>query len=310
MTHITRRRFLASTAALGAGAAIGTRAGAHGTVQLPDWGQTDGATDLQAGPLGLNPASDPGQVPVAIRIPDAEVDAEVEKQQIVDGQMLDPTGPWVVAWYESSARAGEIGNLLGSGHVDYWEVGPSVFYNVSDLTEGAPIDVVGRGGTTYTYEVEYVRQLELATVTIEELNSPEVVGRTDYAAITLITCGGTFDYDRGEYLFRDIIRGRLVSAQRPDQEPAGAPAESGDGSGGEGEGGALAEGAQATVTTDGVNLRSEPTTSSEVVQVVAAGTVVTITGGPQEADGYTWLPVQLEDGTEGWLVQDFLTPNS
>jgi sortase (surface protein transpeptidase) len=268
---------------------------------LPDWGSTDGATNLQGGPLGLNPPSDPGQVPVAIQIPDAEVDAEVERQQIVDGQMLDPTGPWVVAWYEQSARAGEIGNFLASGHVDYWGVGPSVFRSVADLGEGSPIDVTGKGGTVYTYEVEYVRQIELATVTVDELNSPELVGRTDYAAISLITCGGTFDYDRGEYLFRDLIRGRLVSATRPQVEVSGE-AESGE------SGTADASGQTATVNTDGVNMRSEPTTAAEVVQVLSVGTVVTITGDTQDADGYTWAPIQLEDGTPGWIVVDFLTP--
>ncbi len=301
MAHISRRQFVTLTAAFGVGLGAPRVAGAVSTVSLPDWGSTGGATDLQGGPLGLNPASDPGQIPVGMRIPDAAVDAEVERQQIVDGQMLDPTGPWVVAWYEQSARAGEIGNFLASGHVDYWEVGPSVFKDIADLSEGSPIDVTGKDGTIYTYEVEYVRQIELATITTDELNSPELVGRTDYAAISLITCGGTFDYDRGEYLFRDLIRGRLVSATRPPdvEDDETESQETGD---------TEAEGQLAEVNTDGVNMRSEPTTDSEVVQVLAAGTVVTITGDTQEADGYTWAPIQLEDGTAGWIVADFLTP--
>ncbi len=297
MAYLSRRRFLGLVAGIGTGLGVARQAGAISTSNLPEWGASDGATDLQGGPLGLNLASDPGQVPVAIRIPDADVDAEVEKQQIVDGQMLDPTGPWVVAWYEQSARAGEIGNMLGSGHVDYWGVGPSVFRNVADLTEGAPIEVTGKGGTVYTYEVEYVRQIELATVTTEELNSPELVGQTDYAAISLITCGGTFDYENGEYLFRDLIRGRLVSASRPSVESGGEPANQGPDTSGQ----------QATVNTDNVNMRSAPSTSAEVVQVLASGTVVTITGDTQDADGYTWAPIQLEDSTAGWIVTDFLT---
>lgn len=301
MAQISRRRFLSAAAGLGVGVSIPALAGAVGAIDLPQWGQTNGATGLQGGPLGLNPSADPGQLPVAMVIPDADVDAEVETQQIVSGQMLDPTGPWVVAWYEQSARAGELGNFLSSGHVDYWGVGPSVFRNVASLQAGAPIDVIGRQGTVYTYEVEYVRQLELATITVEELNSPEVVGRTDYAAITLITCGGTFDYDRGEYLYRDIIRGRLVSARRPDGELPEADA--GDAPVVE-----ASAGQQATVNTDGVNLRAEPTTASAVVQVLSAGTVVTITGGPETADGYTWWSIQLEDGTEGWIAEDFFDP--
>ncbi|HYI24578.1 MAG TPA: SH3 domain-containing protein [Thermomicrobiales bacterium] len=300
MTQISRRRLLAAASGLGLAMTSTVRAGASSTTQLPVWGESEGATDLQGGPLGLNLASDPGQVPVSIRIPDADVDAEIERQQIVDGQMLDPTGPWVVAWYEQSARAGQIGNWLGSGHVDYWDVGPSVFRNVASIPEGAPIDVTGKGGVVYTYEVEYIRQIELATVTVDELNSPELVGRTDYAAISLITCGGTFDYDAGEYLYRDLIRGRLISSTRP-EAPADSSGDTGDTQSQD------TGGTSATVNTDNVNLRSEPSTSAEIVRVLASGTVVTITGENQDAEGYTWSPIALEDGTTGWVVVDFLT---
>lgn len=302
MTRISRRRLVSVAAGLAMGAGAGSRTLAISTTPLPEWGSTEGATDLKGGPLGLNPASDPGQIPVAIRIQDAEVDAEVERQMIVDGQMLDPTGPWVVAWYEQSARAGEVGNFLASGHVDYWGVGPSVFRDVANLSEGSLVEVVGKGGTIYTYEVEYVRQIELATVTVDELNSPELVGRTDYPAISLITCGGTFDYERGEYLFRDLIRGRLVSATRPDSVEAAGEGDDAV------EAPPAADGSRATVSTDGVNLRAEPTTSGDVVRVLAVGTEVTITGEAVDADGYSWVPVSLEDGTTGWVVADFLTP--
>jgi sortase (surface protein transpeptidase) len=306
MAQITRRRLLSTIAGIGAGAATVRIAGANSGTTLPTWGQTSGTTDLQAGPLGLNPANDPGQVPVAMRIPDAGVDAEVERQQIVDGQMLDPTGPWVVAWYEQTARAGELGNMVGSGHVDYWDVGPSVFHEVASLQEGALIEVIGKNGATYGYEVENIRRIDLGTVTVDELNSADIVGRTDYAAITLITCGG--DFNGQEYTQRDIIRGRLVSVQGVESTET----ESTDGDGttagdAADEGGDLAEGGQATVNTDGVNLRAEPSTDGEVVSVLANGTIVTITGDSQEADEFTWLPVELEDGTTGWVAQDFLT---
>lgn len=307
MAQITRRRLLSTMAGLGAGLAVAGRTGANSGGQLPQWGQTSGTTDLQAGPLGLNPALDPGQIPVVVRIPDAGVDAEVEQQQIVDGQMLDPSGPWVVAWYEQSARAGAIGNCIGSGHVDYWDVGPAVFYEVAGLQEGAQIEVVGGDGATYVYEVENIQRVEVANLTSEQLNSPEMVGPTDYAAITLITCGG--DFNGQEYTQRDIIRGRLAFAQGA----GGAGTEAGQT---EGEpaadedtaGGTLAEGGQATISDDGVNVRDDASTDAEVVTVLAAGTAVTITGGSQEGNDFVWWPIQLEDGTTGWVVADFLAP--
>jgi sortase (surface protein transpeptidase) len=191
---------------------VGLTAGvaANSGAGLPGWGGSD-AAGPQAGPLGLNTTVAAGQVPAAITIPDAEIDAEVEIQQIVDGQMLDPSGPWVVSWYEQTSLIGERGNAVMSGHVDYWDVGPAVFWNVADLREGSEIRVVGQDGTTYIYALEYIERVSLADLTAEKINSPRLVGNTDYAALTLITCGGEFDYNAGEYLSRDIIRARLVS---------------------------------------------------------------------------------------------------
>lgn len=297
MARMTRRGLIAAVAASGATVLTAGRLAANSGSRLPIWGEGSGS--LQAGPLGINTANDPGQIPVAMRIPDAGVDAEVERQKIVDGQMLDPTGPWVVAWYEQTARAGAIGNCVAAGHVDYWGVGPSVFYDLSDIPEGALIDVTGKDGTVYTYAVTSVRRVDITQLSVEELNGPDIVGHTDYAALTLITCGGTFTGE--EYLERDIVRGELVSVQgvAVENPPASDTTEDAPST-------PATPTTTGTVNNDGVNLRAEATTSSDVVTVLATGTTVTITGEPTEADGYTWLPVKLEDGTTGWVVQDFL----
>jgi sortase (surface protein transpeptidase) len=257
----------------------------------------------------LNPGPDPGQSPVAIRIPDAGVDAEVERQQIVDGQMLDPSGPWVVAWYEQTAHAGAIGNCVMSGHVDYWGVGPSAFHELVNIGEGALIDLTGKDGTVYTYSVTNIQRWDITTVTVDQLNSPDMVGHTDYAALTLVTCGGNFNGQ--EYTERDLIRGELMSVQVPensaesDDQPVDEPVEDSDSDAPDGE---LAVGASATLNTDGANLRAEPTTSADVVEVLANGTAVSIIGGPEDADGYTWWQVELDGGASGWVASDFLTP--
>ncbi len=210
MPRWTRRDLIASALAATAASIPTLRTTAHSGSTLPDWG--DG--DLQVGALGMNMATDPGQIPVAMRIPDAGVDAEIERQQIVDGQMLDPTGPWVVSWYEGTARVGATGNCVAAGHVDYWEVGEAVFHELSSLNEGSLIDVTGKNGTIYTYAVTSVRQVDIETLTLDELRGPDLVGPTDYPALTLITCGGTFNGE--EYLSRDIVRAELVSSQTPE----------------------------------------------------------------------------------------------
>lgn len=147
-------------------------------------------------------------VPASIIVPAAGIDAEIELRNIVDGRMEDPTGPWVVSWYQQSAELGEVGNALFAGHVDYWGVGPSVFYNVRNLAEGDEISVTGEDGSVFTYGVEWVE-----TIPIEDLISgriAEVVAPTSYQAVTLFTCGGEFDYVNGEYLSRTVVRARRL----------------------------------------------------------------------------------------------------
>jgi hypothetical protein len=146
-----------------------------------------------------------GVVPVAIQIEKAAVDAEIERLQIVDGVMQNPTGPWVVAWYEDLAALDEGGNTVMAGHIDYWNVGPAVFYSIGQLAQGDPITVTGEDGEVYSYTVEWVQNFEAAAAPIDE-----IVGPTPEESLTLITCGGTFDYVNGEYLERTVVRALRV----------------------------------------------------------------------------------------------------
>ncbi len=65
----------------------------------------------------------------------------------------------------------------------------------------------------------------------------------------------------------------------------------------------------ATVNTDSVNLRAEPTTSADVVQQLSIDTEVRIIDGPETADDYTWWQIALVDDETiiGWIAEDFLT---
>lgn len=168
--------------------------------------------EMRAGPLGLNPSPSAPvdeQIPIVIQIDQVAVDAEIERNQIVDGLMLDPSGPWVVSWYEATGRLGEQDNSVMAGHLDYWGVGPAIFYNLANLQESDEIRVTGDGGDVFTYQVEWGRLYQL-----EELNSvviAEIVGSTPQSSLTLITCGGEFDEATGQYLSRYVVRATLVA---------------------------------------------------------------------------------------------------
>lgn len=58
-------------------------------------------------------------------------------------------------------------------------------------------------------------------------------------------------------------------------------------------------------TGNGLNLRAQPGTQAAKLASLPDGTVVTILGGPTEADGFTWWNIQAGN-LSGWSAQDFL----
>lgn len=71
----------------------------------------------------------------------------------------------------------------------------------------------------------------------------------------------------------------------------------------------FAPGDSAVVDTDGLNLRDGPGLSHTVVDVLASGVLLTVTGGPETANGYRWFAVRTGDDTPGWVAGDFLALN-
>ncbi len=215
-----------AVSALGAGRLLPTVAQDDGTATET---ATETETDVEAaiqpntvGELPTTGASRPGPVgaepptlapvratrPSVIIIEQAGVDAEIETLHIVDGVMQNPTGPWVVSWYEETAQLGTRGNVVMAGHINYWNVGDAVFANLAELQQGAEVVVSGEDDRAYPYAVEWVETFEVAELTSGTIQ--EVVGPTPESALTLITCGGEFDYASGEYLSRTVARALLV----------------------------------------------------------------------------------------------------
>jgi hypothetical protein len=177
------------------------------TISLKELGEQPTSGGARPGPVnavpGLRP---PGVLPVGLRIETIALDATIEQQQIENGVMQNPSGPFVVAWYKETGRLGELdNNVVLAGHLDYWDVGPAIFYDLWKLEDGNKIEVSGKNGAVYVFTVDWVKAYKL-----DELDSTaiqEIIGPTPNESLTLITCGGTFDYDSGEYEERIIVRG-------------------------------------------------------------------------------------------------------
>src|SRR5918995_3278508 len=98
--------------------------------------------------------------PVGLAIEAAGIDAGIESLRVIDGAMQDPTGPWVVAWYETLGSLGTAGNVVMAGHIDYWNVGPAVFYNLSTLEAGDEILVTRDNPKNHPFAGEWGRQYD------------------------------------------------------------------------------------------------------------------------------------------------------
>jgi sortase A len=142
------------------------------------------------------------------------VDAPVSMFGVDD--KLVPEVPYTatdVAWYDFSARPGTGGNAVFAGHVT-WN-GPAVFYDLDKLERGDEVRLQGYDGTRVVYRVSSVFQVDP-----DDPESVKVMWSTTQDVITIITCSGKFFETgdpilRGDYTHRLIVRGELVSVDRP-----------------------------------------------------------------------------------------------
>ena len=126
-----------------------------------------------------------------------------------DGVMGNPVSAWDVVWYDFSnlpglgGYAGGVGNAVYAGHVDYRSVGPAVFWNLKDIAVGDIIEIYANG-ELYRYAVDWFADYT------PDINWNAIVATGSADVVTLITCIGTFDYQRGEYSNRRAVRASRI----------------------------------------------------------------------------------------------------
>ena len=183
-------------------------ADAWGTPGVPSEAAPDGAPDaVPDAPPGAAPdappqAMPPKVAPVRLAIPKIGVEAPVVLVGVDgDGIMQSPSGPFEVGWYGFTGQPGSGGNAVFSGHVDFANVGPAVFWHLRELGLGDLIDVRLSDGTAYQYVVT-----SSASYDADDAPIAEIVGPTPKDTVTLITCAGTFNRDVRQYSDRLVVR--------------------------------------------------------------------------------------------------------
>jgi len=150
--------------------------------------------------------------PVSVAIPAIGVRSPLLRLGLnPDGTLQVPdlsTSADEAAWYKYSVTPGQIGTAVIEGHLDS-QVGPAVFFRLGALRAGDHIDVTLADGMTAVFRVTGVREYAKADFPTEM-----IYGRTNYASLRLVTCGGTFDYATGHYLSSVVVFASLVSSGR------------------------------------------------------------------------------------------------
>ncbi len=147
-------------------------------------------------------AQAPTALPVRLLIPKIGIDAPVTVKGLdPNGAMQNPSGPDDVAWYDFTARPGQAGNAVFSGHLDYHDYGPAVFARLREMQAGDLVEVRLEDGTVRRYVV---------TISVlypaDSAPSQEIVGPTGREMVTLVTCGGTWQGRPQGYSHRLVVR--------------------------------------------------------------------------------------------------------
>jgi hypothetical protein len=116
-----------------------------------------------------------------------------------DGTMQTPDRWGDTGWYEPGTDPGERGPAVIAGHVDSTS-GPAVFYRLRELRRGNMIRIRRADGSVVRFRVEGLERWPKAA-----FPTRRVFGKTQVAALRLVTCSGNFDASTGHYVDNTIV---------------------------------------------------------------------------------------------------------
>jgi LPXTG-site transpeptidase (sortase) family protein len=155
---------------------------------------------LKIAPTPTRSTAKPG-VPIRLVIPSIDIDSSVQEIGTYweNGELLWETVPFVVGHYRTTAKAGDTGNAVFSGHVTSRSAG-NVFRDLFRIRVGDEVHIYTEDAR-FVYVVTDVR-LVLPTET-------SVMDPTEDATATLITCAGEWIQSEREYTHRLIVTTKL-----------------------------------------------------------------------------------------------------
>lgn len=139
----------------------------------------------------INASAQSGIIPESMSIPAIGIDAPVQHLGTTEtGEMAVPDKIDEVSWFSPGYKPGQNGRAVVAGHVDGID-GPAIFWDLSKLEPGDEIIVEGEG-RKLIFKVHTMESIPL-----DEADIPKIFGYSSSPELVLITCSGTYDFERG-----------------------------------------------------------------------------------------------------------------
>ncbi len=122
--------------------------------------------------------------------------------------MVIPRNARDVAWLDNGGFPGPMRNAILAGHRNY-SGASGTFERLEHLEVGDEVRVTV-DGELHRYRVDWVDMYDPDTAPVDEL-----LGPTDVDSLTLVTCGGAFDYSVRHYTKRWVARAVAVDEAEP-----------------------------------------------------------------------------------------------
>ena len=169
---------------------------------------TTAPTTTAAAPSSTRPArARKPSPPVWVEIPSIGVSSRLIRLGLnADGTMEVPRDYGLAGWFTGGAMPGQDGPAVISGHVDS-KTGPAVFYRLRELRPGDSVRVRRADGRWLAFAVT-----SSASYAKAEFPTEAVFGPVTGPVLRLITCGGSFDRDRGSYRDNLVVFAGLAAS--------------------------------------------------------------------------------------------------
>jgi sortase (surface protein transpeptidase) len=179
---------------------VGVRPSSAASESVPSATGAPSVTDVPDVSSLPEPALFP--VPRRVSIPSLDVDARIVPVGLeADGAIEIPDDVDIVGWYELGVPPGaDRGSAVLVAHRDGRDQGQGVFYDLGAMDLGDRVRVRDDAGDVLVFEVVARESLSKKGLPYDELFAANGPPR-----LTLISCGGEYDADRGGYQDNVIV---------------------------------------------------------------------------------------------------------